>query len=311
MGGGEAATIWNGSYCALFLHSRGDAQGGFEYGLARLLLAGRGHADDGGGETDGGDDRMAVGPDGGTEADSAEDRLLAVAGYAGLADGFELGEEFGAVGDGVVGAAGETVDLEDAVGEIAALEGGDGLAHGAAVRGKDASDAVGHADFVEGFDGVEDVDAVVVEVGEGGSFVETVDEAFEFGAGFGAHGVGLLDEPAEAEFGRELVGAVDGLLEVGVFFEREEHAEERGFGESGAGGDVLEGERGFAVEAVEDVERATDGAEVVLLAGGGVGAGLESPLGDAAANGFVWGGGGLVFGHESTVALAGLLGAAF
>ena len=58
------------------------------------------------------------------------------------------------------------------------------------MRGQDAADAVGHADFVVGFDRVEDVDAVVVEVGKAGCFVEVVGQAFELGAGFVAEGVG-------------------------------------------------------------------------------------------------------------------------
>ena len=68
------------------------------------------------------------------------------------------------------------------------------------------------------FDGIEDVDAVVVEVGERGGLVEAVDEALELGAGLGAEDVGLLDEPAEAELGGELVRSVDGLLEVAHAF---------------------------------------------------------------------------------------------
>ena len=75
------------------------------------------HADDGCGEADRGDYGVAVGADGRGEADAAEDGLFAVAGYAGFADLFELGEEASAVGDGVFGAAGEAVDFEDLVGE--------------------------------------------------------------------------------------------------------------------------------------------------------------------------------------------------
>ena len=71
-----------------------------------------------------------------------------------------------------------------------------------------------------------------------------------------------------------------------MLFEREQDAEEGGFGQLGAGADVLEGEWGFAVEAIEDVEGAADGAQIVLLAGGGVGVCLERPLGDAATDRF-------------------------
>jgi len=74
-----------------------------------------------------------------------------------------------------------------------------------------------------------------------------------------------------------------------VLFEREEDAEEGGFGEVGAGADVLEGERGFAVEAVQDFERAADGTEVVLVAGRGIGVGLEGPFWNAATHGFFYG----------------------
>ncbi len=229
---------------------------------------------------------MASRADGGAVADAAEDGFLAVGGNAGAAYLGELLEEVGAIGDGVIGAAREAVGFEDLLGQGALLKGGDGLAHGAAVGRQHAADAVGHADLVEGLDRIEHVDAVFVEVGHARGFIEVMGETFQLGAHCVAQPIGLLDEPAEAEARRKLIGAVDGLLEIAVLLQREQDAEESGFRQAGLRANVFEGEGGFAVEGVEHVEGAADGAEVVLLAGGSVCGGLEGPLGDAAADGF-------------------------
>jgi len=245
----------------------------------------RGHADHRRGEAEGRDDGLADRSDGGAIADAAEDGLLVVAGDAGSADLVEFLEEPGAVGNGVLGAPGEPIDLENPVGEGAVLEGGNGLAHGAAMRRQNAADAVGHADLVEALYGVEHMDVIIVKISHAGGLIESMGKALEFRADFVAESVGLLNEPAEAELGSELVGAVDRLLEVAVFFEGEEDTEESGFGQASMCANVFEGQGGLAVEAVEDLEGAAYGPHVVLFAGGGVGGGLERPFGNAAANG--------------------------
>ncbi len=264
------------------MRSCGLEDGGFD-----ALLELWGHAGGWSGDTDGSDDRLAVVPQRGTETDASADGFFAIGGDSGEARFGEFCEELLAVDDGVFGAWVEAVDLEDAVGEGTVLEGGDDFSHGAAVGRQDAADLVGHADFVEGFDAVEDVDAVVEEVGKADGFVESVGEALEFGTGDGADHVRGLDEPAEDELGGELVGAVAVLLQVFMLFEGEQDAEEGGFGQADAGADVFEREGDLAVEAVEDFEGAADGAEVILTVGGGEFAGLKCPLGDAAADGFL------------------------
>jgi len=69
-----------------------------------------------------------------------------------------------------------------------------------------------------------------------------------------------------------------------VLFQRQQDAEERGFREIDTFADVLEGEWGLAVKAVEDVECATNGPQVVLLVGGRRVGWLQCPFGHTATN---------------------------
>lgn len=240
---------------------------GFKHSFASLFFAFGSHADDGCGEADGCDDRLPGGANGGADTNTAHDGFLAVAGDAGAACFGEVVKEACAVNDGVLGAAREAVDFDDLLGHGPILEGGDCLAERAAVRGQHASDAVGHADLVKGFDGVEDMDAVLVKIGHAGGFIEALSEALQLGADFVAQRVGLLDKPAEAQLGSELVGSIHRLAEEAVFFKREQNAEERGFRKACAFADLFEGQGRFAVETVEDVKRAADGTQIILLVG--------------------------------------------
>ena len=148
------------------------------------------------------------------------------------------------------------------------------------MRRQHAADAIGDADFVKGFDGIEDVDTIVVKVGHAGGFIEAPRQPLQFGPHPVAQHVGLLNEPAKAELGRELVGSVHSLLQVAVLFQRQQNSEQRGLGKAGRDADFLERQRRLAVEAVENLKRAADGTQVILLVGCRV-VGVERPFGNA------------------------------
>lgn len=109
------------------------------------------------------------------------------------------------------------------------------------------------------------MDAVVVKIGHAGSFVEALGQTFQLGVNFVAQQVALLNEPAKAKSWGELVGSVDRLSEVAVFFKSEQNAKEGRFRQAGAVADFLETKRRFAVEAVKNLKRAANGTQIILL----------------------------------------------
>ena len=127
-----------------------------------------------------------------------------------------------------------------------------------------------------------DLDAIVVEKGHAGGFVESLREPLQFGTDLGAEQIALFDDPAKTKFWRELISSVDGLLQIAVFLKSEQNPEERRFWKSGADADFLESKWRLAVEAIENFECAADGAQVILLVRGCV-VGVKRPLGNAAA----------------------------
>ena len=50
-----------------------------------------------------------------------------------------------------------------------------------------------------------------------------------------------------------------------MLFQRQQDAKERGLRKAGGVADFLERQRRFAVEAVENLKRAADGAQIILL----------------------------------------------
>jgi hypothetical protein len=275
------------SWEALNLESFADALRGLKKCGFDFFLDVGSHARGGGGDADGGDNGLRIVPQSGTKTDASSDGFLTIGRDAGATGFFKFGEEFASVDDGVFGTGTEAVDLEDAVGERAILKGGDDLAHGAAVGRQDAADLVRHADFVERFDAVEDVDAIVVEVGEADGLVEGAGEALDLRACDNPQMVRGLHQPAEDEFRSELIRAIPVLVEIFVLLKRQKDTEERRLGQAHSGADVFKRERCLAIEAVQDFERAADGAEVVLPIGGRSFAGLEGPLRNASSYGFL------------------------
>ena len=219
----------------------------------------------------------------GAITNAAENGFLAVAGDAGAADFGELVEEARPVGDGAIGAARQAVNFNDLLGDGAILKRSDGLSQRAAMRRQHAADSVRHANFVKRLDGVEDMNAVLVEVGHAGGFIKTLRQALEFGTHLVAQCVGLSNEPSEAKFGSKLVGSIHRLAQVTMFFEREEHAEKGGVRQAGGFADLLERHGRLAVEAIENLERAANGAQIIALVRSSI-VRVERPLGNATAS---------------------------
>src|ERR1035441_10163992 len=137
-----------------------------------LLLQLRRHANCRRRDADGGDDRLGLSPQCGTKANSAANRFFAIHGNPGAARFFKFGEELMAIDNGVFGARGQAVDLENAVRLMAVLEGGNDFTHGAAVGRQYTADFVGHPYLVKGLNAVEHVDTIVEEVGRADCFIE-------------------------------------------------------------------------------------------------------------------------------------------
>jgi hypothetical protein len=89
----------------------------------------------GGRDADCGHNRLAFSPQCGTKTDAAANRFLAIRGDSGPARFLKLGEKLLAIDDGVLGARGQSMDLQDALRQLALLERGNDLAYGAAVGG--------------------------------------------------------------------------------------------------------------------------------------------------------------------------------
>ena len=281
----------SGELGSAFFEEFGDAFSGFEKRCLDAAFHLRRHACCRSGDADGGDDGLGIIPQSGTEADASSNRFFAIRCDSGVTRLIKFGEKLSAIDDGVFGTRSEAVDLEDAIGERTILEGGDDLPHGAAVRRQDAADLVGHADFVERLDAIEDVDAVVVEIGEADGFVKGTGQALDLRASNDTEMVSGLHQPAKDEFRGELIGSVAMLLEILVLLEGEKDTEERRLGQVDTSADVFKRERRLAVKAVEDFECAADGAEIVLPVRRGGFACLESPLRDSSPYSFVRDGG--------------------
>ena len=112
-------------------------------------------------------------------------------------------------------------------------------------------------------------------------------QAFEFGMHLVAQGIALVNQPAEAKLGGELIGPILRLSKVAVPFEREQHAKKRGFRKPCAFADLLQRQGSLAVEAIKNIKCAADGAQVILLVGRGL-VGMEGPFGDAAPGGLCY-----------------------
>ena len=179
------------------------------------------------GDTDGGEDWAALRMNRGRKTNDPANELLKIAGNTGFANFLEFFQKLEAFDYGVVGTRRESIRFENAINKRSVLKGCDDFSQRSTVGWKKPPDSVGDTDFMKTLYRIEDMNPILEQVSQIGSFAELGCQMLEFRSSDIPHFVSGVCQPTKGQLTCQPIGAVQVSQQAGGFLKGKEHSIKR------------------------------------------------------------------------------------